>query len=310
MEDDYPAWSEMTRYLPQHGSRVRGEHQEVPTDDGVKWSVEGQHCWIAIEKRRCSTNVPFRERKRACRLHRDCAGFPLPFTALLVICLERSSSALTLGFANARGSGDFVLQATSTGNSIQAATGGVGEGENMLSWRRCIAKVGALCCTLTAASPSVAQSGSTDAQAGVVIFWNAAKCMGGYHTDLYSAHCEPGPAAAVLDFKTKTQFSCVNNGAVDIRWAIPADPDRGAPIPPSQIDWRPECWKTPLGFDVDPNATILTPQYSQSPPPNYYMTMNVVVLYVAAKPTIKVCLVPLFPRFPVEPACADAQIRS
>ena len=180
----------------------------------------------------------------------------------------------------------------------------------MLSWRRCIAKVGALCCTLTAASPSVAQSGSTDAQAGVVIFWNAAKCMGGYHTDLYSAHCEPGPAAAVLDFKTKTEFSCVNNGAVDIRWAIPADPDRGAPIPPSQIDWRPECWKTPLGFDVDPNATILTPQYSQSPPPNYYTTMNVVVLYVAAKPTIKVCLVPPFPRFPVEPACADAQIRS
>jgi hypothetical protein len=64
------------------------------------------------------------------------------------------------------------------------------------------------------------------------------------------------------------------------------------------------------GFDVDPNATILTPQYSQSPPPNYYTTMNVVVPYVAAKPTIKVCLVPLFPRFPVEPACADAQIRS
>jgi hypothetical protein len=92
----------------------------------------------------------------------------------------------------------------------------------MLSWRRCIAKVGALCCTLTAASPSVARSGSTDAQAGVVIFWNAAKCMGGYHTDLYSAHCEPGPAAAVLDFKTKTEFSCVNNGAVDIRWATAA----------------------------------------------------------------------------------------
>ena len=61
---------------------------------------------------------------------------------------------------------------------------------------------------------------------------------------------------------------------------------------------------------VDPNAAILAPHYSQSPPPNYYMTMNVVVLYDPAKPTMKICLVPLFPKFAVEPACADAEIRS
>jgi hypothetical protein len=106
------------------------------------------------------------------------------------------------------------------------------------------------------------------------------------------------------------QFFCVDNEAVDIRWAFPADAKRGPPIPPSAINWRPECWKTPLGFDVDPSATALTPQYSQSPPPNYYMTMNVVVLYDPAKPTMKICLVPLFPKFAVEPACADAEIRS
>jgi hypothetical protein len=40
------------------------------------------------------------------------------------------------------------------------------------------------------------------------------------------------------------------------------------------------------------------------------MTTNVVVLYDAAAPTIKICLVPLFPRFAVEPACADAEVRS
>ena len=40
------------------------------------------------------------------------------------------------------------------------------------------------------------------------------------------------------------------------------------------------------------------------------MTMNVMVLYDAIKLTIKLCLVPLFPGFPVEPACADAEIRS
>ena len=144
----------------------------------------------------------------------------------------------------------------------------------------------------------------------VAIFWNAAKCDGGYQSDFYSAHCEPGPSAAILDFKTKMQFFCVSNEAVDIQWALPADAKRGPPIPPSKIIWRPECFKAPLGFDVDPNTTILVPQYSQSPPPNYYMTMNVVVLYDSAKTTIKVCLVPLFPRFPVEPACADAEMRS
>ena len=120
----------------------------------------------------------------------------------------------------------------------------------------------------------------------------------------------PGPFGTVLDFKTKMQFFCVNNEAADARWAISADAKPGPPIPPSQIAWRPECWKAPLGFDVDPNTAILTPQYSQTPPPNYYMTMNMVVLYDAAKPSIKACLIPLFPRFPVEPACADAKIQS
>jgi len=180
----------------------------------------------------------------------------------------------------------------------------------MASWRAMHRNVGALCFALTAASPSFSQSGSAVAQSGVVIFWDAAQCLGGYQSDIYSVHCEPGPSATILDFKTKMQFFCVNNEAVDIRWEIPTDPNRVSPIRPSQIDWRPECWKIPLGFDVDPNTTILRPQYSQSPPPNYYVTMNVVVLYDPAKPTIKACLVPLFPRFPVQPACADAEIRS
>src|ERR1700733_12545195 len=145
----------------------------------------------------------------------------------------------------------------------------------MASWRQRMTNVGALGLMLTAASPSFPQSGSAADQSGIVIFWDAAKCFGGYETNSYSAHCEPGP-----------------------------------PTPPSQITWSPECWKAPLGFDVGPNTAILAPQYSQTPPPNYYMTMNVVVLYDEAKPSIKACLVPLFPRFPVQPACADAQIRS
>jgi hypothetical protein len=185
----------------------------------------------------------------------------------------------------------------------------LGEGENMASWRQCIVSAGVVCFALAPASPAIAQSGGAVAQS-VAIFWNAAKCDGGYQSDYYSAHCEPGPSAAILDFKTKMQFFCVSNEAVDIRWAIPADAKQGLPIPPSKIIWRPECYKAPLGFDVDPNTTILVPQYSQSPPPNYYMTMNVVVLYDSAKTTIKICLVPLFPRLPVEPACADAEMRS
>ncbi len=180
----------------------------------------------------------------------------------------------------------------------------------MASWRAMHRNVGALCFALTAASPSFSQSGSAVAQSGVVIFWDAAKCLAGYQSDNYSVHCEPGPSATILDFKTKIQFFCVNNEAVDIRWEVSTDPNRRSPIRPSQIDWRPECWKMPLGFDVDPNTTILRPQYSQTPPPNYYMSMNVVVLYDPGKPTIKACLVPLFPRFPVQPACADAEIRS
>ena len=63
----------------------------------------------------------------------------------------------------------------------------------MLSWRRSIANVGALSFALTVASPSVAQSGSPVTQSGIVIFWNTAKCSGGYHSDFYSAHCDPGP---------------------------------------------------------------------------------------------------------------------
>ena len=168
----------------------------------------------------------------------------------------------------------------------------------MVSLRRCVASAGVLFLAVGLASPSLAQSGSVGAQSGVVVFWDAGQCLGGYHSELFSAHCEPGPTAVVLDFKTKMQFFCINDGAVDIRWAIPADAKPGPPIPPNQIAWRPECWKAPLGFDVDPNATIFTPQYTQTPPPNYYMTMDVVVFYDAAKPLIKLCLVPLFPRFP------------
>ena len=46
----------------------------------------------------------------------------------------------------------------------------------MLSWRQCITKVGALCFALTLVSPSIAASGTSIGQPGVVIFWNAAKC--------------------------------------------------------------------------------------------------------------------------------------
>jgi hypothetical protein len=174
----------------------------------------------------------------------------------------------------------FRSNGTRRGAASEVCYGNRGEGENMASWRQCIASAGAACFALTPASPSIAQSGGAVAQS-VAIFWNAAECDGGYQSDFYSAHCEPGPSAA-----------------------------RGPPIPPSKIIWRPECFKAPLGFDVDPDTTILVPQYSQSPPPNYYMTMNVVVLYDSAKTTIKVCLVPLFPKLPVEPACADAEMRS
>ena len=160
----------------------------------------------------------------------------------------------------------------------------------MLSWRRCIANGGALC-ALTAALPAIAQSGTSVSQSGIVIFWNSAKCVGGYQSDFYSAHCDPGPAAVILDFNTKMEFHCVNTEAVDIRWMVPnwspTDPRRGSPIAPSQINWHPQCWKKPLEFNNEPNATILAPQYPQSPPPNYYMTMNVVFLYDSSKPTVK-----------------------
>lgn len=180
----------------------------------------------------------------------------------------------------------------------------------MISSRRYLASVGALCLALAPTWPSHAESGGAAPQSGVAVFWDAGRCLGGYHTAVLTAHCEQGPTAVILDFKTKTQFFCVNDGAVDIQWAIPPDAKLGSLVPPTLIVWRPGCWKAPFGFDVDPNAMILTPQYSQSPPPNYYMTMNVVVLYNAAKPTIKVCLVPLFPKFAVAPACGDAEIRS
>ena len=180
----------------------------------------------------------------------------------------------------------------------------------MASLRLRIANIGMLGLALTLASPLLAQSGSGAVQSGVVIYWNAAQCTGGYRLDAYSAHCQPGPAAVILDFNTKAQFSCADSASVDIQWTIPADAKPGPPLPPSEIKWRPECWRTPLRFDVGPNAAILSPQYSQTPPPNNYMSMNVVVLYDAAAPSIKICLVPLFPRFAVEPACADAEIRS
>lgn len=180
----------------------------------------------------------------------------------------------------------------------------------MVSSRRYVAGIGALWLAAALASPSCAQAGDLAAQTGVAVFWDAGQCLGGYHTAFLTAHCEQGPTAVILDFKTKTQFFCVNDGAVDIRWAIPTDAKLGSLVPPTEIVWRPGCWKAPFGFDVDPNAVILTPQYSQSPPPNYYMTMNVVVLYDATKPAIKICLVPLFPKFAVAPACGDAEIRS
>ena len=194
------------------------------------------------------------------------------------------------------------------------ATSGPGEGKTLRSFRRRIAKFGALLFALTAASPSIAESGDPAAQPGVVIVWNVTKCSGGYRADVYSAHCEPGPAAAILDFNSRVQFHCVNAGPADVRWAIPnwsaTDPKRGSPIAPSQVDWRLECWKAPLELDVQPGTAILEPPYTQSTPPNNYMTMNVVVLYDAARSVIKACLVPLFPEFPVKPACADAEIRS
>lgn len=180
----------------------------------------------------------------------------------------------------------------------------------MISWRRCLASAGAFGLALALASPSLAQSGGAEAQSGILIFWDAAQCTGGYRLDVYSAHCEPGPAAVIFDFKTKTQLSCWDNEAVDIRWKIPGDAKPGAPIPPTEINWRPECWKAPIDFDISPNATILAPQYSQTPPPNIYMTMNVIVLYDSSKPTIKICLVPLFPKLAVGPACAEAEIKS
>ena len=180
----------------------------------------------------------------------------------------------------------------------------------MIAWGRCLASACALGFALTPLSLSLAQSGGAEGQSGVAIFWDAAQCTGGYRLDVYLAHCEPGPAAVILDFKTKTQFSCVDPEAVDVRWAIPADAKPGPPIPPIEINWRPECWKAPLDFDVSPNAAIFAPQYSQTPPPNIYMTMNAIVIYNSAKPAMKICLVPLFPKLAVKPACADAEIKS
>ena len=86
----------------------------------------------------------------------------------------------------------------------------------MIAWGRCLMSACALGVVLTPVSPSLAQSGGADAQSGVAIFWDAAQCTGGYRSDVYLAHCEPGPAAVILDFKTKTQFSCVDTEAVDI----------------------------------------------------------------------------------------------
>ncbi len=179
---------------------------------------------------------------------------------------------------------------------------------------RDVTSIGAFCLAacLGAApgSSSRAEAAEAAAQSGVAVFWDAGQCVGGYHTTVLTAHCEEGPTAVILDFKAKLQFFCVNDGPVDIKWAIPPDAKPGSLVPPTEIAWRPACWKAPFGFDVDPNAMVLTPQYSQSPPPNYYMTMNVVVLYDPAKPSVKVCLVPLFPKFAVAPACGDADIRS
>src|SRR5271166_1035798 len=76
----------------------------------------------------------------------------------------------------------------------------------MVSWRQRVPNVGALGLALTAASLSSPQSGNAAEQSGIVIFWDATKCGGGYETNSYSVHCEPGPFGAVLDFKTKMQF--------------------------------------------------------------------------------------------------------
>ena len=178
----------------------------------------------------------------------------------------------------------------------------------MVAWRW-LMSASALGFALAPGSPSLAQS-IDETQSGVAIFWDAAQCTGGYRTDVYLAHCEPGPAAIILDFKTKTQFSCVDTESVDIRWAIPADAKPGPPIAPTEIKWRPECWKAPLDFDVSPNTAVLAPHYSQTPPPNIYMTMNAMVLYDSTKPALKICLVPIFPKLAVKPACADAEIKS
>lgn len=132
----------------------------------------------------------------------------------------------------------------------------------MLSWRRSIANVGALSFALTVASPSVAQSGSPVTQSGIVIFWNTAKCSGGYHSDFYSAHCDPGPSAAILDFNSKTQFLCTNPEAVDVRWSIPTDVKQGSPIAPSEMVWHPKCWKQPIKIDAEPGTSVLIPQYT------------------------------------------------
>jgi hypothetical protein len=159
------------------------------------------------------------------------------------------------------------------------------------------------------ASPSFAQSGDDATQSRLAIFWDAAQCTGGYRLDVYLAHCEPGPTAVILDFNTKTQFSCVDTESVDIQWAIPADAKPGPPLAPSEIKWRPECWKAPLDLDAGPNTVIFAPHHSQTPPPNIYMTMNAMILYDSTKPAVKICLVPLFPKLAVKPACADAEIK-
>jgi hypothetical protein len=178
----------------------------------------------------------------------------------------------------------------------------------MVAWRWLVS-AGTLGFALTLGTPSLAQS-VDETQSGVVIFWDAAQCTGGYRQDVYLAHCEPGPAAVILDFKTNTQFSCVDPDAADIRWSIPAGGAPGPPIAPTEIKWRLECWKVPLDLNVSPNAVIFAPHHSQTPPPNIYMTMNAMVIYDSAKPTLKICLVPIFPKLAVKPACADAEIKS
>ena len=116
----------------------------------------------------------------------------------------------------------------------------------MIAWGRWHVSACALGLALTPLSPSLGQQIGGEPQSGVAIFWNAAQCTGGYRLDAYSAHCQPGPAAVILDFNTKAQFSCADSASVDIQWAIPADAQPGPPLPPSEIKWRPECWRTPL----------------------------------------------------------------